>query len=237
MKVVIVIPAFNEEKILKSNIRTVVNFCQDNLLVDWQIVVSDNGSIDQTGAIAKELADEYQAVGYVYTDRPGKGAAIRTGWRSVLADVYCFMDADLATDLTALPKLIEAIQQGANCALGSRFEPGARSKRSPLRWIFSYGYRWAAKLILQTKIKDLPCGFKAIDSRVFAEVVPRIKNQSWFFDSELMVLAEKSGFKAVEIPVVWEDVRPVGDNSRVKTLSLSRAYLKELFALRRRLKI
>lgn len=235
MRAIIVIPAYNEGKILESSILKIVNFCQNNLKIDWQIVITDNKSTDQTSVIGKALAQKEPQVEYLYTGYQGKGAAIKAGWQKYLADIYCFMDADLATDLSALPKLIEGIKEGYDIVVGSRFHQDSQCRRSLSRKLISQGYRLLLKLILGVKINDAPCGFKAINDRVKKTILPQVKNQEWFFDSELVILAEKQGYKIKEIPVIWQDPREGKDKSRVKTISLSWAYFKQILALRKRL--
>jgi len=236
MKILIVIPAYNEENILAATIAKIVDFCQKNLTIDWQVVIADNQSTDQTGIIGQKLARQYPAVSYLFVGQKGKGAAIRSGWQKNDADIYCFMDADLATDLSALPRLIGEMAKGNDVVIGSRFAKGSRVKRSTIRQLFSLGYRLVLKILLATKIKDTPCGFKAINNRVKKNILALVKNQEWFFDSELVIMAEKQGYKIKEIPVAWHDPREGTDKSRVKPLALSLAYFKQALALRKRLK-
>ncbi len=235
MKLVIAIPAYNEELILEKSILKLFSFCRDNLKLDWQIVIADNNSNDRTAVIAQKLAAEFPKVSYLFVSKKGKGVAIKTAWQENPADIYCFMDADLATDLSALPFLIEAIIEGSDVAIGNRFHPQSKVKRSLVRKLVSQSYRLFLKIILGLKINDVPCGFKAINSKVAKELLGQIKNKEWFFDSELVILAEKKGYKIKEIPVIWRDPREGLDKSRVKTLSLSWAYFKQVIELKRRL--
>jgi hypothetical protein len=147
------------------------------------------------------------------------------------------MDADLATNLNDLPRLISAIaKEGYDVAYGSRFAKGAKVERSLLRKIFSFSYRLIAKLLLNLKISDLPCGFKAINKKVRDELLSKIKSQAWFFDSELLILAEKLGYKIAEIPVNWREPKELGRSSQVKIISLSLDYFKKILAIKKRLK-
>src|SRR3989344_2606335 len=195
MKVLIVIPAFNEESILKQSVLKIFDFCKNNLSGAYQIIIADNKSTDKTAKIAQGLAQRLRPVDYLYVNVKGKGAAIRSGFNKYSADIYCFMDADLATDLSALPLLIKGINQGWDVVIGSRFAKESKVKRSLLRKIFSRGYHAVAKVFLNLKIKDLPCGFKGINAKVKENVLPQVRNNEWFFDSELVVLAEKQGYK------------------------------------------
>jgi len=235
MKILIAIPVYNEEKILKTNILKIVDFCKNNLKIDWQIVIADNKSNDQTGIIAKNLAGSIAQVEYLFVGIKGKGAAIRQAWKSYHADIYCFMDADLATDLLALPNLIDEIALGNDLVIGSRFHPQSSYKRSLARKFFSLGYRIVLKIILNLGIKDAPCGFKAISSKVKQEILPLVKDDKWFFDSELLILSKAKGFSIKEIPVTWADPREGNDKSKVKTLALSWSYFKKVLELKKRI--
>lgn len=236
MKLLIVIPAFNEESVLKQSVLKIFDFCESNLPDAYQIIIADNKSTDQTAKIGRALAQRLRPVDYLYVGLKGKGAAIRSGFSKYSADIYCFMDADLATDLSALPLLIKGINQGWDVVIGSRFAKESKVRRSLPRKIFSWGYHAIAKIFLNLKIKDLPCGFKGINQKVKENVLPQVRNNEWFFDSELVVLAEKQGYKIKEIPISWSDPRKGRDKSRVRTLPLAINYLKEIIALRKRLR-
>ena len=236
MKLLIVIPAYNEEQLIASTVRRVVEFVSAYFKDEWHLVIADNQSTDQTPAIGQRLAQQYPRVSYLAVSRRGKGAAIRAGWQHFSADIYCFMDADLATDLSALPALIDGIIEGNDVVIGSRFHPQAQVKRSMIRKLFSWGYRLVLRLLVGLKIKDAPCGFKAINSRIKENLLPQVQNDQWFFDSELLILADRLGYKIKEIPVRWRDPREGTDQSRVRAGTLALAYLKQVLALRSRLK-
>src|SRR3989344_6031670 len=177
-KVLIVVPVCSSDLILRENISVIFNFCEKNLDFDWRIVMADNASVDQTSGIGKDLAQKYSGrVNYFFVDKKGKGLAIKTAWQNFSSDIYCFMDADLATDLSALPDLISKIQAGSDLALGNRFDSRSRVKRSIWRWIFSYFYHLFLKYYLRLKINDAPCGFKAINQKVKTELLPQVKNE------------------------------------------------------------
>lgn len=236
MKFLIVVPAYNEEKILKKNILNLLTFCQKNLFGNWEIVIADNNSTDDTSRIGQNLAANNAKIQYLDVGSRGKGLAIKTAWEKFSADIYCFMDADLATDLTALPELIGGVgSQKYDIVVGSRFHKDSRVKRILTRKIFSYGYQFVLKNLLGVKIKDVPCGFKAINQKVKENILPKTQNTKWFFDSELVILAEKAGYKIKEIPVDWVDPRSAEDKSRVNPVSLAFAYLKEIINLKKRL--
>jgi glycosyltransferase involved in cell wall biosynthesis len=237
MKIIIALPAYNEEQIIDPTVDTLVNFCRQHFSGrhQWQVVIADNYSTDQTGQRGRALARRYPEVDYLLIRQQGKGIAIKTAWQNYDADIYCFMDADLATSITALPALINGVATEADVVIGSRFHRQSHVERSLVRWVVSWGYRLILRLVLKTKVSDAPCGFKAINRAVRDAIVPVIQDQAWFFDSELVLLAEKKGFKIKAIPIAWRDPREGSDRSRVQVVSLALAYLRKVFALKKRL--
>jgi len=234
MKILIVIPVYNEEEILEKNVLKLSNFLEQNITYDWQITIADNQSTDNSGSVGKKLANQYDKIDYLYINEKGKGAAIRRGWQKITADIYCFMDADLATDLSALPEVITAIiDQNYDLAIGSRWLKKSQVKRQLIRKIISFSYHLLAKIIIRTKIRDLPCGFKAVKKNVVEQILPQVKNSHWFFDSELVLVAEKQNFKIKEVAVKWQE--PAKRKSRVNLFSIGRRYFLELIKLKKRL--
>jgi glycosyltransferase AglD len=237
MKILIAIPAYNEAKILEQNVTKVAEFTRTNFLADqFKIIIADNNSKDNTRQIADTLKARFANVDYLFEPRQGKGFAIASAWQKFPDDydIYVFLDADLATDLVALPDLIKALQEGNEVAIGCRYLQQSQVVKSISRRIFSFCYRLMLKILLKTKIKDMPCGFKAISRKVLNEIVPLVENHTWFFDTELVYLAEKRGFKIKEIPVKWREPRSEGDKSRVSVIHVSRLYIKEALRLKKR---
>lgn len=235
MKLLITIPAYNEEAIIESSLLKLAAYAQKFLAdYDYQIIVADNKSTDKTAEKVKQLLVKINRLDYLFIEQKGKGLAIRTTWQKYLADFdyFVFMDADLATDLKALLPLVSALaSENYDLAIGSRNLKKSKIQRSLLRRFFSFGYGVLAKLILGTKISDSTCGFKAVSQKVVQAIMPLVKNQTWFFDSELVFLAEKKGFKIKEIPVNWAE--PSKENkSKVNVFKVSGQYLKELLRLR-----
>lgn len=229
----IVIPVYNEQSILVGTVRTVYGFIQKNIVDKWHITIADNASTDNTLNIARQLAKRYKNVRVIHLDQKGRGRALKKAWGESTADIMCYMDADLATDLNALPRMISAIKQGAAVATGNRFDRHSTVRRDLNRTILSKGYNTIAKLIVKTRIKDLQCGFKAISKKAKKELLPQVQDPSWFFDSELLILAEKQGYPIAQIPVKWTESQRT---SRVRIINTVNNYVKNLLALRKRLK-
>ncbi len=238
MKILIAVPAYNEEKIIRKNIILLYLYMEKNFSAyDWSIVVSDNNSKDATKDIVLDEARTRARLKYFFVAEKGKGIAIRRAWEAYDADIYCFMDADLSTDLEALPLLIGAIEKnGYDVACGSRTHKDSRVERSGMRKFVSFGYKMILKLVFGLSVGDAPCGFKAINRTIKEKVLPLVEDDGWFFDSELIILSEKSGYKIQEIPVHWSGQEEAGRVSKVNIFSLSFEYIKKVFELRQRLK-
>jgi len=237
MKIVIAIPAYNEALILKRSIKKLFQFCADHLneIESVIIVIANNNSTDETEVIANILAEKYDAVEHIFIPQKGKGLAVATVWQKYEADLYVFMDADLATDLSAWPEALAQIEAGAEVVVGSRFHKKSLVQRSWQRRLISQGYRWFFKTFFWLKINDFPCGFKMVTRPVRNQVVPEILNRGFFWDTELLVLAHKHGFKIVEIPVIWSEFAIDGRKSQVNLIPTSLNYIKESIKLRWRL--
>jgi len=230
----IVIPVYNEEKILEKNISQVINYCQTNLKDIWQIIIADNASNDRTANLAKKLASQNSKIIYYYLPKKGKGLAIKQAWQNFPADFYVFMDADLSTDINALTKLITILKNnGADLVIGSRHLKESQLKRSWARIIISKIYNYLIKILFNCQIKDVANGFKAANQKIIADVLPLVKNNKWFFDSELVLLANFKKYRIKEIPINWQE--NLERASRVNIWQTSWEYLKELIKLKFRL--
>jgi glycosyltransferase involved in cell wall biosynthesis len=226
----IVIPVLNEAHVLRKSVETVRDFSRANLPYRWQIVIVDNGSTDGTDGVAKELVAEYQEVRFLCLQQQGRGRALRNAWLQSKADVVCYMDVDLSTKLIHLPELLHSIAHGGyHVATGSRLKRESKTVRSFKREATSRIYNLLVKAVLFTRFSDAQCGFKAVSRKVVEAIVPQIEDQSWFFDTELLVLAEKQGYTIKDIPVEWiED-----DDSRVKIVTTAWEDVKGIVRLRR----
>ena len=227
----VVIPVYNEEEALARSVDILREYLDANLTTHrWRVVVADNGSIDGTLAIAEKLAGQYDDVGLVALELKGRGRALRKAWLESDADIVSYMDVDLSTDLDALPRLIAAIDEdGYDVAIGSRLIKGSQViGRSTKREITSRGYNMLIKLMFCPGFRDAQCGFKAVKREVVQEVVPHIKDQAWFFDTELLLLSKKKGYRIKEVPVTWTD----DPDTRVKVVSTAWEDVKGLLRIR-----
>jgi glycosyltransferase involved in cell wall biosynthesis len=203
----IVIPVYNEEHVLAESLAALRKFLAQSAsggTHQYRIVVADNASTDGTLALAQRLAKKHPDVASLHIPQKGRGRALRTAWLTSPADVLSYMDVDLSTDLAAFSPLIEAIaSEGYDVALGSRLARGADIRRSLRREATSRVYNVMIKGLFFTRFSDAQCGFKAVSRRAVQELVPLIENNEWFFDTELLILAEKAGYRIKEIPVRW----------------------------------
>jgi len=230
VRVDMVIPVYNEEGDLERSVTTLRQFLLDNVVYDWRIVVADNASTDRTLEIAKELTARYPGqVTYVHLDQKGRGRALRRAWTESDADVVSYMDVDLSTDLSALPPLVDSLLDGEyDVAIGSRLLEGAQVQRGLKREIISRIYNLMIKIMFWNKFSDAQCGFKGATRRAVRDIVHLIKDQAWFFDSELLLLAERMGYRIFEVPVKWRD----DPDTRVRIASTAWEDIKGLFRVR-----
>jgi len=229
-RVDIVIPVLNEAHVLRKSVETVWRFLSQNVPYQWQLVIVDNGSTDGTQNVAKELASEYAQIRFIHLLQRGRGRALRSAWLQSNADVVCYMDVDLSTRLDHLPELLDAIAvEGYDLATGSRLMHESRTTRSFKRELISRCYNVMVKAVLLTRFSDAQCGFKAVSRRAVEAIVPKVEDQSWFFDTELLVLSEKQGYRIKDIPVIWVE----DDDSRVKIFKTGWEDIKGIFRLRR----
>ncbi|MBI2704262.1 MAG: GtrA family protein [Actinobacteria bacterium] len=205
-QVEVVIPVYNEEAGLDASIRRLHDFLRDRFPLVWLITIVDNASTDRTWGIACRLANELDGVQAMRLDHKGRGRALRAAWTASEAPVVAYMDVDLSTDLDALLPLVAPLLSGhSDVAIGSRLAPGARVVRGPKREAISRCYNLILKATLRCGFSDAQCGFKAIRTEVARELLPKVEDQGWFFDTELLVLAEHNGLRIHEVPVDWVD--------------------------------
>lgn len=200
----ITIPVLNEERTIESSLATLVSHLSADCPYDWCITVVDNGSTDRTWFLANSFAAKNPLIRTIRLDRRGRGGALKAAWSTSTADVVAYMDVDLSTGLESLQPLLEPIVRGeTDVSIGSRLAAGARIERSLQREIISRIYNVIARSFLRYNVRDAQCGFKAIRSSLARDLIPRIEDEGWFFDTELLALAWRGGLRINEVPVRW----------------------------------
>jgi glycosyltransferase involved in cell wall biosynthesis len=201
----LVIPVYNEEQVLAQSVATVLAWCDRHPEHEWRVVVANNASTDGTLALARGL--EQEAPGRVAVlDVPvkGRGLALRTAWLTSEADVSAYMDVDLSSDLAHLPALVDPIAAGeADLAFGSRLAARSETQRGLLRETLSRGYVLILNTVLRLRVSDAQCGFKAISREAARAIIPLVRDGKWFFDTELLWVAQRNGYRLREVPVRW----------------------------------
>ncbi|WP_026410793.1 bifunctional glycosyltransferase family 2/GtrA family protein [Actinomadura oligospora] len=202
----IAVPVHNEEKDLEPSIRRLHAHLLSELPYSFRITIADNASTDATQAIGTRLAEELPAVTLMRLAEKGRGRALRTVWSSSDAQVLAYCDVDLSTDLAALLPLVAPLISGhSDLAIGTRLSRGSRVVRGAKREFISRGYNVLLHRTLATRFSDAQCGFKAIRADVARRLLPLVEDTSWFFDTEMLVLAERSDLRIHEVPVDWID--------------------------------
>lgn len=230
MKACIVIPVLNEEEQLADSVAKVHAEMAASRPGSFSLVIADNGSTDATPQIAAELSSRFPEVRVLRLTERGRGGALRLAWQRSDADVLAYMDVDLSTDLAHLPELLGSVASGEyDLVIGSRLLPESQVKRSLKREILSRGYSGLLRTVLGLHIRDAQCGFKAISRSAADSLLPLVENNHWFFDTELLALAQWLGWRIRELPVRW--VEDTG--SRVQLLHTIGEDLGGLWRLRR----
>ncbi|MDQ1686182.1 MAG: hypothetical protein QOC82_2919 [Frankiaceae bacterium] len=231
MDVELVIPVHNERVVLAANVAQVHAFLTEHVEFSWSIVIAENASTDGTSAIADELAQQFAGVRVTHLVEPGRGRALRDAWSASDATVVAYMDVDLSTDLEGFPRLVAPVLGGeTDFAIGSRLVPGAKTVRGPKREFISRAYNAVLHATLRTGFADAQCGFKAARGDLARTLLPYVVDDGWFFDTELLVLAERLGLRVREVPVTWVD----DPDSRVRILPTARADLSGVVRMLRR---
>jgi glycosyltransferase involved in cell wall biosynthesis len=231
MKLLVTIPVYNEERALPVSIPTLHRFLTERMReYEWVIEIADNASIDGTPTVSKVLASEFPGVQYLRLEEKGRGRALKRSWNGSNADICCYMDVDLSTNLESLPPMIHALaHDGYDIGTGSRLMKGANTERSFKRELISRTYNIMIKAMFFTKFSDAQCGFKAVTRNVVSTVIPVVEDNVWFFDSELLIISEKCGLRIFDVPVKWiEDL-----DTRVKIVSTATDDIKGLLRVKR----
>src|SRR5579875_1412615 len=228
----LVIPVRNEQRVLERTVRRTAEFLAGSFPFTARLTVADNGSNDGTWALARRLRRELTGVAAVRLPRPGRGGALHDTWLASPAQVVAYMDVDMSTDLTALLPLVAPLLSGhSDLAIGTRLARGARVRRGLKREAISRCYNALLHLSLGTRFSDAQCGFKAVRSDRARVLLAHVEDRGWFFDTEMLVLAERCGLRIHEVPVDWVD----DPDSRVDLWRTARGDLRGIARLRRAL--
>lgn len=226
----IALPVLNEERGLQRSVETVSDWLSQHCPYRWTVSVVDNGSVDRSWELAVAVAGALPNVRALRLHQRGRGRALKAAWATSGADVLAYMDIDLSTELRALGPLLETVAEGrADVAIGSRLSRQAQVTRSLQREIISHLYNHIARAALGYRVRDAQCGFKAVSAEVARCIVPLVVDDSWFFDTELLVLAWRQGLRIQELPVRWVE----DDDSRVRILTTAIDDLRGIWRLRR----
>ncbi len=224
----ITIPVLNEEQAIVSTLTTLHSYLDTQCCYDWHITVADNGSTDRTYELASAFAAANPRTRVLRLEERGRGRALKRAWSTSTADVVAYMDVDLSTGLDSLASLIDPIFEGrCDVSIGSRLLPGAEIARSVKRELISRSYNIIVRSFLHYGVIDAQCGFKAIRASFARELIPKIEDNGWFFDTELLAQAHRAGLCINEVPVRWvEDT-----DSRVRIVKTATDDLKGVWRL------
>jgi putative flippase GtrA len=226
----VVVPVHNEQSGLEACLRRLHAHLSDACPYSFRITVAENASTDGTVAVARRVADELPGIEVLVLPDPGRGRALRTAWLASDAPVLVYMDVDLSTDLAALLPLVAPLVSGhSDLAVGTRLTRSARVVRGAKRELISRSYNLLLRTTRTTSTSDAQCGFKAIRADVAERLLPLVEDDGWFFDTELLWLAERVGLRIHEVPVDWVD----DPDSRVDIMSTARGDLAGIVRVHR----
>ena len=227
----VVIPVYNEERALPGSVAQTLAFCEAHPEHQWRIVIADNASVDRTLEVARGLEAQYAGrVVVLHIPVKGRGIALRTAWLTSAADVVAYMDVDLSTDLAHLPALVDPIARGeVDVAYGTRLHRDSRTNRSAKREFISRAYVFILRTVAGLRVTDAQCGFKAMSREAARALVPLVRDNAWFFDSELLLVAQENGYRLREVPVRWEE----DADTRVRIVKTASEDLRGIWRLKR----
>jgi putative flippase GtrA len=212
----IVVPVHNESQQLAASITSLRTYLDASFPFVTSITIADNASTDGTSEIADDLAATHSGVRVLHLEQKGRGRALRAAWSESTASVVSYMDVDLSTGLDALLPLVAPLLSGhSDVAIGTRLAPGAHVVRGARRELISRSYNLLLRTALRSACTDAQCGFKAMRRDAALELLPRVEDNEWFFDTELLVTAQRIGLRIHEVPVDWVD----DTDSRVEVLT------------------
>ena len=226
----VVVPVYDEQGSLTASIRTLHAYLTAELDVPWLITIADNASTDATLDIATQLSYDLDRVAVLHLDEKGRGRALKRAWLASTAQVVAYVDVDLSTDLRGLPPLIAPLLSGhSDLAIGTRLAASSRVSRGGRREFISRGYNLLLRRTMGARFSDAQCGFKAMRTDVAGRLLPLVEDTGWFFDTELLILAERSGLRIHEVPVDWVD----DPDSRVDIVSTAKEDLRGMVRVTR----
>jgi putative flippase GtrA len=226
----IIIPVYNEEDDLESSIRELSAYLERDFPFETRITIADNASTDGTWQVATALERDVPGVRAMHLDRKGRGRALRAAWLASDAEVVAYMDVDLSTRLEALLPLVAPLLSGhSEIAIGSRLLPGSRVVRGLKREVISRTYNAILQTSIRARFRDAQCGFKAVRADVVRQLLPLVEDEAWFFDTELLILAQRAGLRIHEMAVDWVD----DPDSRVDLVATATADLRGVLRLLR----
>lgn len=226
----VTLPVFNEAHVLERSVRSLHAFLTDHLAHEWRILIADNGSTDGTLDVAKRLESTLENVAVMRIPEAGRGRALTRAWLASEADVLAYMDIDLSTDLEAFPRLVSLVaDQGYDVAAGSRLDRASETTRSLKREVLSRGFVLLISLMFQARLSDTQCGFKAVRRECAEKLLPMVKDTGWFWDTELLLMARKGGWKIAFVPVRWVEDK----DSRVRVFQTVRRDIQGLLRMLR----
>lgn len=233
MRVAAVIPAHDEAEVLETVVKRVSAWGRAAYGPEFAVVISENGSRDATAWLARLL--EKLPLGAVAVSSPeaGKGGAVKRGAAAVEADVYLMLDADLSADLGSAATLVAAVAGGAGIAIGSRRMEGSSAERAAVRKIATAAYAALARTALGLRFRDLQCGCKAFSREVRDALLPQVRDDGFFFDTEFLARSERAGVRVEELPIRWSDRSAPGRGSKVRLVRNGLDFLRKLLVLRR----
>jgi glycosyltransferase involved in cell wall biosynthesis len=226
----IVLPVHNEERALAANVQILIDYLRQEFPFGWRVTIADNASVDETPMAATMLAAAYEGVEALLLDGKGRGLAVRTAWLRSTADIVAYMDVDLSTNLASFLPLVAPLLSGhSQIAIGTRLAHQAHVRRRVKREVLSRGYNAIIHGAFRVGFSDAQCGFKAMRADVARWLVPLVRDNGWFFDTELLLLAERNSLRIHEVPVDWvEDL-----DSRVELIPTIAGDLAGLWRVRR----
>ncbi|MER6510009.1 glycosyltransferase [Nonomuraea sp. NPDC001636] len=227
----VVVPVHNEQRALRESVARLHAYLAATFPYGFRITIADNASTDDTWRLATELARELPRVRAVHLDEKGRGRALRQVWSTSEADVVSYMDVDLSTDLDAFLPLVAPLLSGhSDLAIGTRLARASRVERGPRREFISRSYNLLLRSVMGAGFSDAQCGFKAVRTEIAQALLPAVEDEQWFFDTELLLLAERHGLRIHEVPVDWVD----DPDSRVDLLRTALDDLRGLARVARR---